>query len=875
MNFANSTRLISRTAAATLAILLALPGAALHAQEAIMLEELTVTARKQEQSIQDVPISITAFDSQQIEAAAFNDIVDVSKASPGVFIESMNNEPARISVSPRFRGVVVDSTSPLRRTAGIFVDGMVVTGGLYSIDVQELERVEVIKGPQSALFGRNTFSGAINYITRAPADEPAVHLSMDVGPRGERDFRASVEGPLLHNLGGRLYANSREKDGHWHNVDPQAAAEKQRLGREESMALGGVLQFEPIEQLNIRVRGNFYRDEDGPAAVIRRAGLADHNFCAAGNPNNLRGVALLAACSGGETEFRGAIPPPPPSEIGLNTSKAHYDEVTARILSDRRPVNFHDIDFDDLGGFGLLREGYRFSVVTSYDIVDSLRLDVLANINEDQYLYMIDFDATPDLAPPGTFTFGRFGRPVSGDPAGFISRGVRKTEDKGLEVRVSGSALYDDQLNWSLGVSLVDVETSSAGGFYDPLGIFGFALSSLYDPLDPATAETTGVFGSIDYRLNEQWKLILEARQQEDEISDTVVHETSAIGRFSPNETYKEFLPRILLQYRPFDDTMLYASYSVGNFPGGFNTQVARLDNTENLPTNIPDPAGGEDATLILTRLEQFNRQAPGVTAEYDEETLTNYELGLKQTAWNGRLAYSLAAFYMEREDQIYSAFETVTARRSRTNPVPSAAVTNTVEFNANGATSNILGLELDGSWQATDSLLLAGTLAYVRSEIDSFPEGAGAGDFSDIFGLDQNPKGQRPPRFPEWTASLSSTYTRPVTVADQSADWYLRSDIYYTGSYFGSNANLSKLPRSTEINLRSGIRRDSLSMEFYVTNLTNENAPTAGNNIADTGAYVRTRNLPATAYDFFRESVHVALRDQRQIGLRLSKTFN
>ena len=120
----------------------------------------------------------------------------MAKAAPGLFIESYNDRNARVSTSPRFRGIVVDNDNPLLRTAAVFMDGVYVVGGIQSLNLQDVERVEIIKGPQSALFGRNTFAGAINYITKAPTDEMQLDVSALVAERNEYALGASLSGPI-------------------------------------------------------------------------------------------------------------------------------------------------------------------------------------------------------------------------------------------------------------------------------------------------------------------------------------------------------------------------------------------------------------------------------------------------------------------------------------------------------------------------------------------------------------------------------------------------------------------------------------------------------------------------------------------------------
>ena len=202
--------------------------------EGAMLEEVMVTARKREESLSETPIAITAISAEEIQASNFKNIVDIQKTAPGLFMETMNNENARTVLMPRFRGVTYDATSPLQRTSSVFVDGLIVTSGLHSLPITQVERVEVIKGPQSALFGRNTYSGAINIITRKPGDEFKGGIEIDYASKSKASTTGYIEGPITDNLGARATFSYVDKEGHYDN----AAVEGQRLGDEESLAYG-------------------------------------------------------------------------------------------------------------------------------------------------------------------------------------------------------------------------------------------------------------------------------------------------------------------------------------------------------------------------------------------------------------------------------------------------------------------------------------------------------------------------------------------------------------------------------------------------------------------------------------------------------------
>ena len=279
-------------------------------EEGAMLEEVMVTARKREESLSETPIAITAISAADIQAGAFKNIVDVQKTAPGLFIESMNNENARTVLMPRFRGVTFDATSPLQRTSSVFVDGLIVTSGLHSLPITQVERIEVVKGPQSALFGRNTYSGAINIITRRPGDEFKGGIELDYGAKSKSSTTGFIEGPITSNLGVRATFSYTDKEGHYDN----AFVEGQRLGDEETLAYGIMLDFNPTDNLNIMLRASSYEDEDGPGAYAVVGGLAEEHDALdalfAGFPaGTVSGAPKIRACeviAELEPETRGA-----------------------------------------------------------------------------------------------------------------------------------------------------------------------------------------------------------------------------------------------------------------------------------------------------------------------------------------------------------------------------------------------------------------------------------------------------------------------------------------------------------------------------------------------------------------------------------------
>jgi len=178
-----------------------------------VLEEIVVTARKREESLQEIPLAITAFSAEQIDKAGFKDLTELTTTVPGVQYSSLGlNVPGRAQSNIRFRGMDTNSLGPTFALGTLFVDGIFVLGNSESIPFDDVERVEVVKGPQSAYFGRNTFAGAINYIMKTPSlTEYSAEVKASGATYDEYSVSANFDGPIVEDkigvrFGGRVYS---------------------------------------------------------------------------------------------------------------------------------------------------------------------------------------------------------------------------------------------------------------------------------------------------------------------------------------------------------------------------------------------------------------------------------------------------------------------------------------------------------------------------------------------------------------------------------------------------------------------------------------------------------------------------------------------
>jgi len=217
-------------------------------------DEMLVTARKREESLQDVPLSISAFDSDFIADTGVNGIFELAQFTPGL---SFRQSYGRTLDRPAIRG---QSIVLGENTVGLFVDGVFVQGSLSSTPLDNVERVEVIRGPQAALFGRATLAGAINYITRKPSDEWTAKVSVTGAEHEEYEARGFISGPIIEDkLAFDFGARHYEYDGEYDNIGPGGGS----IGQEETQGVYGSLFFTPSDNFNALFRATYFEDDDG------------------------------------------------------------------------------------------------------------------------------------------------------------------------------------------------------------------------------------------------------------------------------------------------------------------------------------------------------------------------------------------------------------------------------------------------------------------------------------------------------------------------------------------------------------------------------------------------------------------------------------
>lgn len=852
-NFAN------RTSASVLAI--ALSGMALSAPVTSFAAEeqpqasendgglgvITVTARKREESLLETPIAISALTSQDIEKRGITSVNDVVLNTPGINVS--NNNSGRNDRS--FQQISLRGMTPSTTTSTLtasFIDGVPVASATALNAITDPARIELLKGPQNAYFGRNAFAGAINVVTKKAGNDFGGSVTAMAGTRNNFDASIALEGPIIADvLSFRITGRQFSKDGSYRN----GANPDETLGDQRTRTGTLALEFTPSSSLKIRALGLYSEDDDGPSAqgtlsgYELRANNGNINIPArSGNSNGTLILPSSANCTlNGTNPFVCGALPALPSGFGpmQNTQE---DALLAGILGN------YSSRFITPGkgtkGYGLVRQYYHLHLNVDYDIGDTgLTLSSLTGYNNESYSELADLDNYDSRLlrnPLATATNGL--RTYWSFP--FLVE--RKNQDFSQEVRVS----YDKggALKAMLGGSYLETKTQS-----DLVSVFAEEqfgaprAASSYQP--PARAETWGVFGSVSYDVTDALTISAEGRWQRDKIYAYVGGRSLTIGAaaattyglpagtFAPlstffNKSFDNFMPRVIVNYDVTPDVMVYASWS----------KAANVT-LNSFNTNFLSGSAGEFAAA----------QSIGLGVIVKPEKLTNYEVGLKGKFLDGRLYVTAAAYLADWSEQ-HNNRSVVFLDTTIPNALPSI-----VSGVANTGTTQVRGFELDINAEPVDGLTINASGAINDSSIRVFADPAITrltGVVGDGF------KGNQLPLTSKYSANLGIQYTGKL---GEESTWFVRGDLSYKSRQFVDPANLTWIKGRTQVNARIGFTKGSFSGEVFAINLFNDKNYISVNQL---NLLEPTFALAGAAIGY----LNVGLPELRTVGVRGSYKF-
>ncbi|WP_436356070.1 TonB-dependent receptor [Brevundimonas sp. CEF1] len=249
------------SAAVVGAVAFGFAGAAAAQDGPTTVDDIIVTAQKREQNLQDVPIVVTTLSQEALDGAGVRDIKDLQILTPGMTVTSTQSEA---STTARIRGVGTVGDNPgLESSVGVVIDGVYRSrNGVGFGDLGELSRIEVLKGPQGTLFGKNTSAGVINIITEAPSFTPGFNAEATYGNYNAWGVAGSVTGPITDQIAGRLYVAKRERDGFYDVITGAGPRQETDDQNQNFWTARGQLLILPSDEVSIRLIADYSKRDE-------------------------------------------------------------------------------------------------------------------------------------------------------------------------------------------------------------------------------------------------------------------------------------------------------------------------------------------------------------------------------------------------------------------------------------------------------------------------------------------------------------------------------------------------------------------------------------------------------------------------------------
>ncbi len=375
-------------------------------ERSVGVPEILVTARKRVEPLQEAPVAVTALSGESLDRIQATDLSDLSGRAPNVTINQIGNFGSSVSVFIRGIGNG-DPGSTVDPSVGLYVDGIYLPRTVNSsLDLFDVEQVEILRGPQGTLFGRNTTAGAINYRTRRPTGETAARGAITLGSFGQRDIRVSAETALVEDvLAFKLSAFSQEHDGFFTNtfVGGPGNRVSRDAGRSRTFSLRPTVRFTPTDTFELTIIGEYYNENSDnlPTINISQPGQllqVFHNppvFEAGAEvrefPFNVEGFSDIEVF-GVTVEANWEVGP------GTLTSVSNYRDTT--------DFNNNDTDGTPASFFETLRETphEQFSSELRYDWDVNENIDVIAGVFYFRQEFFLQRDTFLDITNTGTAT---------------------------------------------------------------------------------------------------------------------------------------------------------------------------------------------------------------------------------------------------------------------------------------------------------------------------------------------------------------------------------------------------------------------------------------------------------------------------------------
>ncbi len=788
-----SNRSVERRLLATAVALALGAGTAQAQQPAGTLEEIIVTAQKRTESLQDVPVAVSALSGVKIEEQGITTIENLRNFVPTLWMTE-----TAIGNNIAIRGVFSGVNPGFEQSVGTYVDG-VYRGRPQQTRAPflDLERVEVLRGPQSILFGKNSIAGALNITTARPTEELEAGVKVLFEPEfGEQEYSGYLSGPFTDSFRGRISARYRELDGYLRNL----TLAEDEPNREETNVRGW-LEWDVTGDLRLSLKA-----ERGEFDVVGR-----------------------------QIEIYDEIPVPgapgPTNPFGGLT----YSQILFALGQDAGVLNnFPDYKRSANGDFSNNEtEEYVFTIDWA---IGEHELTAITGYSKYEFQELCDCDFT------GGNVFG-VGMAEEFDQ---LSQEIRLTSPTGGTFEYIAGAYYEES-DLSYGDTifvqgnsvLVPLLNGNPAFIGTPLqGIAGTMIANTGTPrLFEQDSQAWAVFGQLTWNITDSFRATGGLRYTNEEkdasrlltitdiegdplsglpsvLAPAVYSAAFNVRRhdLSGSRSEDKLLPSVILEYDWSDRIMTYVSWSQGSKSGGYD---ARSNNPTVPPAvacaNPPvrDPVG----CIYGREIGSF---------EFEDENADNIELGAKM-GFGGNFELNAALYFTNYKDMQVSTFD------------------GSLGFNVqNAGEADIMGLELDARWQLTEHSLLSGAMAWTDFEFKDYFGQCAFGQTPDApDGINCNYKGKTNEFVADWVASLAYDYRRPIS---STLEFRFGLDAYYSGETF---VNPTLDPRQKQdayvkLNGRVAIGGEHWEVAVLGRNLTDEEIYPYGNDTPLAGSTLR-----------------------------------
>jgi outer membrane receptor protein involved in Fe transport len=789
------------------ALALAAGQAAAQSGEAVPNETITVTARRVDERIIDVPLTIRALTGRDLSDRGISNVTDLAAFTPGL---SYSPDLGRAFERPVIRGI-----SALRPEApqpvSVFIDGLFLRSGALSLPLDDAQRVEVIKGPQSALYGRSTYAGAINYITVKPGNELKGTATVTAAQAREFSAFGAVSFPLVKDtLAMRVKARTHKFGGQYFNTQTGNP-----VGGESTDSIGAIVAFTPGSAFDATLSLDQTDVRDGLFNAVARtvptqvAGVVTSQNGSSNLPNG-------AVCNGRTINIVGnnaqGLPDanvPATAANRLNGWPCGPATHSTGPLVRRNELEFNNyvdpatgINYGNIAG--LERSISRTGLTMNLEFGGGYTLTSQTGFTRDK----------GNVGSDESYNGTQFA--ITG--ASWLSYNRDVTEYWSQELRLSSPD--KGPFTWLVGAFIYDEETSGfSSGVIQRVGAVVSAA-----PLRPKSGSAitnAAPFGRVQFALGD-FRVSAEGRYNRETVevvgtnlgTATVSAGTCVAGQpcfVSGKRTFTDFSPRLTADWKPGKDSLVYGQLARGSKAGGFNTSA-------------------------------------GITADrftFEGETVKSAELGYKGVFGGGRFGFSTAVFRNDIDGLQLSNIITIVNPFS---PNPAAPTSTTVTVVNNVGKARTEGVEFDLSWRATDWLTLIANYAYTDAKALEGTEVTNG----TVFGGNQSVAGFTLPRTPKHSAAGSIALDVPTGMG--AVRWTARADVIYQSRRYAEIQNMIWADPYTRVNLATGLRGNGWRVSLWVKNATDDDTSLNGFRYLD----------PVT----FRRSAVDFLPRLRQVGL-------